>query len=249
MRHLPLIALALFVGTSSACGQSATAKEIVDRAIKAQAEKPDDLAKRRIERIVMEGKITFGGDTPIVREIIAEWPTRLRYNNTLKNPQGETRINFALNGDRGWRVGTEIPFEEYDLNKVDEFRAEAHGKWIATLYPLRESSLNMVALPDNRLDNEAVQIVKVTARFRPDVLLFFSKNTGLLVKASYKTSESGAPVRKEHLFGDYKKFEGLLLPSKLADVQNGNRVAEYTVKEYKFLDKQPAGVFDKPSGK
>jgi len=146
-------------------------------------------------------------------------------------------------------MGTDNPFEEFDLNQVDEFRAEAHGKWLAALYPLREGSFTMVALAENRVENEVVQVVKISARFRPDVVLYFIKSTGLLAKASYKTTESGTPVRKEHLYSDYKKFNGLLLPGKVIDVENGNQVAEYTVKEHRFLDKQSEGVFDKPNAK
>jgi hypothetical protein len=37
----------------------------------------------------------------------------------------------------------------------------------------------------------------------------------------------------------------LLLPGKIADIVNGNRVGDYKVKEYKFLDKQPQGIFEK----
>ena len=50
--------------------------------------------------------------------------------------------------------------------------------------------------------------------------MFFSKKSGLLLKVSYKATEEGTPVRKEHIFGDYKKFNGLLLPGKMTDYQN-----------------------------
>ncbi len=236
----------ILVAHAQALGQSGSPKDIIDRAIKAQAPKPEDLAKRRVERVTMEGKISFGGEVPIVREIIAEWPSRVRYNNTLKNPQGENRINFALNADRGWKWTADSGLEEFTFNQVDEFRAEAHGRWLATLYPLKDAALTLTPLPEIRVDDEEAQVVKASARFRPDVLLFFSKKTGLLRKASYKTTEGGVPVRKEHIFSDYKKFDGLLLPGKEVDMQNGNKMAEFTIKEYKFLDKPPEGVFEKP---
>lgn len=229
-------------------GQS-TAQEIIDRAIKAQTEKPSDLAKRRVERIVMEGKANFGAEVPTVREIIAEWPNRLRYDYTAKMPQGETRMSMALNSDRAWRYNSDAPLVEFSVSQVDEFRSEAHGRWVATLLPLQSGSFTLTVMPENRLDDEEVQVVKASARYRPDVYLFFSKKTGLLRKVSYRTTENAQVVRKDHLFSDYKKFDGLLLPGKLTDIHNGNRMGEFVVKEYKFADKLPPSLFDKPEQK
>jgi hypothetical protein len=156
---------------------------------------------------------------------------------------------MSLNGNRGWRASTDIPFQEHNLTQVDEFQAEAHGKWLATLHPLIGNNYTLTKLLDSRVEGQDTQVVKASARFRPEVLLFFSKTSGLLVKVSYKTTESGVAARKEHIYGDYKKFDGLLLPGKVVDIVNGNRVAEYKIKEYKFLDKQPAGTFEKPDVK
>lgn len=249
MRTL-LVAIATLLGIQAANGETATPEEIIDRAMKAQTDKPEDLAKRRMERIQMEGLFhNTVPPVPIAREVIIEGPDRVRYNNTFKYPQGEQRLILCLNKTRVWRANSDGQFQEDNLSIVDEFQAEAHGKWVSTLFPLKEKSFTLTALLDSRIEGEDVQVIKASTRFRPDVLLFFSKKSGLLVKVSYKTTESGVAVRKEHIYGDYRKFDGVLLPGRIVDVVSGNKTADYKVKEYKFLDKQPAGIFEKPDVK
>jgi hypothetical protein len=225
--------------------RAATPDEIIDRAIAAQAAKPEDLAKRRVERILLETKSFSGGDVLVTREVIVDGPDRLRYNNIFANPQSEQRIILVLNRNRVWRASNDIPYQEQSLSSVDEFRAEAHGRWVGTLIPLKDKSYTLTALLDSRFEGEDVHVLKVSKRFRPDVLLFFSKKSGLLVRVSYKTTENGVPVRKEHVFSEYRKFDGLTLPGRMVDYVSGNKMADYKVKEYKFLDKQPEGIFEK----
>src|SRR5688500_10838624 len=93
-----IVALAVLLGMQAANAEPTTPAALISRAIAAQAGKPGDLTKWRIECVLMEGRFYHAvAPAPIVREVFVEGPDRVRYNNTLKSPQGAQRLILCLN--------------------------------------------------------------------------------------------------------------------------------------------------------
>jgi hypothetical protein len=160
----------------------------------------------------------------------------------------------SIQMEKGWKQELPDPAADMTLFEMEYAKIEMYGRWLATLYPLKDKAFTFVTLKDARVADEDVSVVKATMRLRPDVYLSFSKKTGQLVKVAYKARLSGLEKRVEHIFSDFKAFDGLTLPTKMIDTeqigtQPLTKLAEWTFTGYQFVDKLPADTFVMPEKK
>jgi hypothetical protein len=251
-----LIALCLIASPSQA---DETAREIIERGMKARCEKIETLEKQRCEIITMQGKI-YQADQNEVKELPAtgdmqmDWPSSWRWNRDMTIKGGKMRLVLTVQNDKGWMEQSPQSAVEMNVIQLDDCKMEIYGRWLATLYPLKDKAFTFMALKNSRVGDEDVSVVKVMMRLRPDVYLSFSKKSGHLVKVAYRAREAGVELRKEHVFSDYKPFDGLLLPTKMIDMmqygdQRATKSAEWTITGYKFVEKLSADTFAFPQKK
>lgn len=234
------------------------ARDIVERGMKARCEKVELLEKQRCQVISMIGKIILPDqtETDATGEINVEWPTSLRWERNMVLPKGQGKVQtiMAFQIDRAWKQASTTPPTDLNLVDTEEFKMEIYGRWLATLYPLKDKAFSFTLLKDAKVNDEDVAVIKVALRFRPDVYLSFSKKTGQLVKVAYRAREGGIDLRKEHILSDYREFDGIKLPTKMVDMmqvgtQPAVKAAEWTVTNYKFVEKFGSDLFDKPDEK
>jgi hypothetical protein len=227
-------------------------RAVVDLALKARCANPEDFDKQKTQKTILEGKLYIAEQSGVSArlEIQFDGLSRVRWDSEYAFPDGKRVWAMTLIGNSGWRL---INGEMQDLSFVEaeEFKMELYGRYFATLIPLKDKSITLTLLPDAQAGGEAASVVKATARFRPDVLLYFSNKTNHLLKISYKAREKGSELRKEHILSDYKSIQGLMLPTTFVDMlqpEGGSitKAAEYTIKEYQFLPKLSDDIFDKP---
>jgi len=253
MRHVAIVLSALMLTGFIRADEG---RDIVERAMKARSDNTDLLDKQKCQAVVMVGKIVHGNnlESDATFELKSAWPWQQHWQHELDLPTGKSRSTMGFNIDRAWTQRLTLPAEDMDLSGIDEFRTEIYGRWLATLYPLKDKAFTFAMLKDGRVGDEDVSVVRVTLRLRPDIIMSFSKKTGHLLKVAYRASEGGAEVRKEHHFSDYRDFDGLKLPTRLVDYKQPvnappAKAAEWKISSYKFLDKLPADTFEKPEKK
>ena len=257
MRHatetLAVILTCLFVAPTLA---EDSAREIIEKGMKARSEKPELLEKQRCEIITMQGKMLWldQKEKDVTGEILADWPGSFRWNRDVALSEGKTTSRVSIQIDKGWKQETPGPVTEMSLFDMEYAKVEMYGRWLATLYPLKDKAFTFLTLKESRVGEEDVSVVKVTLRLRPDVYMSFSKKTGHLLKVAYKARQSGLEVRVEHIFSDYKVFDGLMLPTKMTDTQQVGtqpvtKSGEWTITGYKFMEKMDESIFAKPEKK
>ena len=124
-----------------------------------------------------------------------------------------------------------------------------HGGYVATLIPLKDKGFTLSTLPEAKADGKAVIGVKVVAKDRPDVSLWFDKSTGMLAKVEQlvQTEDPKAkPVKQETTFADYKEFAGCKIPTKVVAKREGKVFVEATVSDVKPVEKLDEKLFAKP---
>jgi hypothetical protein len=230
-------------------------RAVVELALKARCTNPEDFDKQKTQKIILDGKLYLveQAGTSTHREIQFDGLSRVRWDAEYAFPDGKRVWAMTLAGDSGWQLKNgEV--QDLSFSEAAEFKMEIYGRYFATLIPLMDKSITLTLLPDAQASDEAASVVKATARFRPDVLLYFSKKTNHLLKISYKAREQGSELRKEHILSDYKSIQGLMLPTTFMDMlqQEGGSItkaAQYTIKEYQFLPKLGDEIFGKPAPK
>jgi hypothetical protein len=222
------------------------AAAIVERAIRATAGSEDRLAKRKYCIRTDQGQMILpSGTVPATREGLMHLPDQLKWTGALGPPGQQQPFTIALDGLKGWTnlngVRGDMSQSQYEV-----VQDEAYFLWVASLLPLKSKAVTLTGLKDSSVDGRPAAGVKVDARGRPAVQLYFDKANGLPVKGVFTVRENSTDVTREMLFSDFREFEGFRLPTKLVTSQFGRKIEEWTVERYRFPDKIDAAVFAKP---
>jgi hypothetical protein len=186
--------------TAGLAADTDAAKAIIDAAIQAHGG-PTRLAKTALMTRQAKGSMSFSGqEVPFTDELVLQLPQRLRWTLEAGNAGQKTRLLLVVNGDKGWQAAGGAVM---DLNKqkLDELREEAYVLWLSTLLPLiKDNGFSTAAIPaDTTVEGQPAAGILVAHKARPDLKLYFDKQSGLLVKISRRAKLADLIVEKDYL--------------------------------------------------
>lgn len=223
-----------------------TPREIVDQAIQAHGGS-DFLTKTKAMTQSAKGKVSIHGvDVDAEREGKWALPDRVSWSIDISFGGQKKRTLHVLNGLSGWRMIDANPPEELNANLFDTVSDETHVYWLSTIAPLTRKELTLAAAKGTPVNGQPTNAVKVSQPGKPEVTLFFDQRSGLLVKAAFRGRDVTGLVEKEFVFSDHKEVSGIKLPMKELDYHKSLRMGEWTIKEYRFVDKLEPSTFKKP---
>jgi hypothetical protein len=113
---------------------------------------------------------------------------------------------------------------------------------------LRGKDVTLSHLGESRIYNRGAVGLKVATRGRPDVDLFFDKETALPLRAEVRVTERGEAneVVYAFFFADYKEVDGVKCASKITVKRDNHPVAEMEFSDFKFQEKLDETLFAKP---
>jgi hypothetical protein len=242
-----IVCLVLLAFFQPAIGQ--TPQDWINRATSAHGG-ANALAQMKAFAVVANGKINISGtDVVATREGKLALPDRLLWTVTFKYNGIDRKSVIALNGLSGWQQINQRQPGDMDSTIYDENAEEAYAFSLTTLTPLSQKGFTFAAAPDVTVNGKPAAGVKVSRAGKPDVVLCFSKADALLVKAQFAGKSAGVPTNKEFVYSEHKPFGGVKLPTKIIDMRDGVRIGEWTVTDYRFVDKFGAEEFKKPKAK
>ena len=110
--------------------------------------------------------------------------------------------------------------------------------------------------PRKKLAGKTLIPLSVMVSGHPRSTTYFDRSTNLIAKEiKYllprvqdppETWKTRGPAEMETTYGDYKSFDGVILPTRMVSSQAGKTVLEVSVLEVEFPSKFDAHVFDKP---
>jgi len=250
MRHSRHAILAFGFLVASVAPLQADDKEaqaLVAKAIKAHGG-AETLAKFTGTVAKFKGKFHgMGQAIDMTGKVSAQGADKLKQDISLEDGGQALQIVTVLDGDKGWIV---IGDNTMDLDKdqVAETREQAHSAWLTTLTPLTDKGLTLATTGEVLVNEKPALGVKVSAKDRRDVTLYFDKETGLLVKyeSTVKDQGTGQEVTEEEFLSEYKEVQGTKQAMKLTTKRDGKLYAEAEITDYKLVDKLGADVFAKP---
>jgi hypothetical protein len=242
-----LTVLASLFSAAPALAEDA-ARAIVERGIKAQGG-PEALAKAKMVRIVSEGTASFIPNTPQAPVKVEELYSRPeKYKSTISMQVQGMNLSFvqAVNGDEAWMSvnGMLIPLPP---EGEKEMKAQLHTDQVTSLTFLGNLQAELSLADEVVIDGKPAVGVLVKSAGQRDVTLYFDKESGLLVKATFKANiPTQGETDQEVLFSDYQDQNGLKLPRKVVVLQGGRKIVETKVVKVELLDKVDDKEFAKP---
>ncbi len=244
---MPLAALFVLAPVSQA-DDAADAKAIVEKAVKAAGYKPDDKAKA----VTWKDKGKFsGGDFSLeyTGEFAFQGPDKYRFAVTADVNGSKFTFIAITNGAKAWESAMGMSQEVAD-DKLDYMLTATYQLNVTSLLPLlADKEFKLATDGEKEVDKKKTVVVKVSRAKRPDVLLYFDKTSGLLVKSESKVKDefqAWKEVPQETYYGDYKEVDGKKFFTTMKVVRDGKTMLESTLSDQKFADKLDAKLFEKP---
>ena len=237
---------------AQAAGESEDAqiRAIIDKAIQAHGG-ADKLSQFKAVRAKWVGKHKVENVcyADAVRIVTYEMPDKIRFDFEVANPKGG---NFAftrvVNGKEGWQ-GSARAARDLKNAQVTQIVDELYVHWLASVVPLRDLKLlkdkgfQFSVFGNVAADGKDAVGIRVTCQGRPDVILFFDKQTGLVIKSERraKDPETNEEYTAESIYRDHQEFQGVLWPTNRLDRRDGQDLEEnsgrFALSEFQALDK------------
>lgn len=181
------------------------ARAIIVRAIAAQGGE-QRLAFPVATHSRCKGTMSFLGNVTFSGETWSQEGNQVRQLLTINGPQIR-RVLLILNGANAWLAYDHAQPEMLDPGTLAAVRIENYVDGITNLVPLVHDKSYRLAMADEQIvDGRPVVGVKVAADGKPDVLLYFDRDTGLLCKRMYQSTERGSAKSTSFvsLYSDYR---------------------------------------------
>jgi hypothetical protein len=225
--------------------------------------------QEEIQALVQQAIKARGGEARLAQLQAAVWKTRGSFNGRTSRAtlygqlpdkfrlesesvvDGKTvRFVRIVNGDRGWVLNGSKgrPMSAEELAQVKG--TFDHKNLDTTLLGLRESGADLSLLGESRVGGRPVIGLKVRRRGRPDLALYFDKETKLLLKSrrQVKDGASGRLVTLEYFYDDYQDFGGVKIARKTRQVRDGKVFAETDVQKFEPRKRLESHLFMPPAG-
>jgi RNA polymerase sigma factor (sigma-70 family) len=225
------------------------ARAVIHKAIQAQGGE-SNLAKQKVlrqkgtfRRFVDESQ----GNVVVSWEQITQEPDRMKNVQATEIGGQEVMMTTVLHGEQGW-VSMNGQLQVMSDEMLASLKDDRYLDAICSLVVLKQKQYDLSVIGETKLSGRAVVGVKVAAKGRDDVNLYFDKENGLLVKRERRVDDGkGGKITEELLFSGYKETDKVKLPRKIVSFADGKRIAEVLIAEVEFLDKIDDSVFARPA--
>jgi hypothetical protein len=252
MRNLGKAALGgfLILGLtwSAAADQDKEGRAIIDKALKAHGG-ADNLGKYPAANIKAKGSMEAMGMTiKFTIEIHAQNPDKIRTAVDVDLGGKTLTVINVFDGTRAWESLMGQTKEVKDAKKLEKHKMDMYVQGIVHLAPLAGKGFEISPLGEAKVKDQDTVGVRVSAKGKPDVSLYFDKKTGLLVKSEHRTTEpfNMNEVNQESYYSDYKKTEGIQEALKIVVHHDGKLFMEMEVSETRRLEKIDKAMFAQP---
>jgi hypothetical protein len=237
-------------GVPARADESAEAKALLGKAVKALGDK-EKLGRLVAVTMKTKGAVHLSG---LTAEFSGEWSAqaqeKFRWEIEASINGRSANVALILNKDKGWAKATgpgggmsvEIPKDDHTFANFGAVRLAER------LVVLEDKAYKLSLLGEVKINDRAALGIKVAHEGRPDIDLFFDKETLLPVRSELRVKEGkdGQEVLHSFYFSDYKVVDGVKHFTKLTFRHDDKILIEMELSEIKLQEKLDDGLFDKP---
>lgn len=240
----------VFAGSAGVRAADDDPKEILAKAVKAHGGE-EHLLKHPAARSVNKGKITLPGvgEADFTQTVAYMLPGKFRDVMELSIGGQNVKVVTIMNGDAIsiTAMDKDVPITD-DIKKAMKDATEMMQmvRVAPVLKDLKNYELSLFG--DTKVEDKPAVGVRITAKNKKEVTLFFDKKTNLLVKIEHRTTApgGGAEVAEERIMLSYQKDKnGIAIPKKVLVKQDGKTFIEAESSEFEFLEKIDDSEFKK----
>jgi hypothetical protein len=240
-------ALAFLLFTSAAARAQDTPRALIERAIKAHGGE-EKLRRLRADKVKVKGVLVVGSrEAPFTGETSVQLPSQ--FKNVLQITVDNRTFSLVqvLNGEQAHIVVDGQP-QKLEPAALAEMRETLHLDRAIRLVPLLTDRLfDLTVLPETKVQGKPVQGIRVTAKGRKELRMYFDRATSLLVKTEHHVGDkTGKEVRQEEYYSNFRELGGYLRPVKVVAFRAGTKVMEAVVTEVKYYERMDDAEFAKP---
>ncbi|HUR53109.1 MAG TPA: hypothetical protein VMZ71_03185, partial [Gemmataceae bacterium] len=233
-RVLASVLSAVVVCAASASARAAdTPKDVLEKAITAHGG-AELLAKNKAGLLKAKGKITLPGvgDVDFTQEAAFMLPDKFKESVEITIMGKSISILTLANGDA---ISIEAMGQKIEVSDAikDAMKDATHMITVGRLVgPAREKGFELNLIGESKVDDKPVVGVRVSAKGKKDISLFFDAKTNLLVKMEYRSSDpmTGNEFGEERVLKDYKKDnDGNMVPQKVTVIRDGKKFLDAEV--------------------
>ncbi|MDY3562631.1 hypothetical protein R5W23_004097 [Gemmata sp. JC673] len=223
-------------------------KDVIAKAIKAHGGE-ELLTKQKAGQTKSKGKLDLPGvgEVDYSQDIMYMLPNKFKDQMELKVMGQTINVLTIINGDK---VTLEVNGNAIDqTDKVKDAVADmANVMEAARLVNLKDKAFELSTIGEDKVGDKKVVGVRVAKKGQKDVSLYFDKETGLLAKLEFRTTDqaTGNEVTEERLPSDYaKNKDGVLAPRKIVVKRDGKAFLDAEITETKYFEKLDDSEFKK----
>jgi negative regulator of sigma E activity len=223
------------------------ARAIIDKAVQAHGG-TERLSRVRADKVQVKGSLFVEGkETPFTGETIVQLPGQFKNMMQVATPKGRVTLVQILNGDKAIVTIDGQP-QKVEAAALAEMRETFQLNRAVRLVPLlTDRTYELAVLPEVKVNDRPALGVRVTAKGKRELRLFFDKETGLLVKTEHTLDAGeGKEVRQEVYYGDFRDVGGYKRPAKLLALRDGKKVMEAELSDVRYFEKIDDVEFTKP---
>jgi len=236
----------LFSG--SAYADDLDAKKIIDKAIEAHGG-AEALAKNKDKSVNAKAKMTInqmGGIEATMESFISDKKFKHVLDFSIMGMNFNEIIGY--DGKEMWIVLNGKEIMSVTGKDLDPLKDMIHAEELAGLVLLKEKGIETSLIGESKLDDQELVGIRVSSKDHKDVSMYFDKKSGLLVKVENRGVDflSKEEVAEERIMSDFKKFDGVLQPTRIVINHDGKKHVEIEFSDIKFGDKLDNSAFEKP---
>jgi hypothetical protein len=154
----------------------------------------------------------------------------------------------VLNGDKIWVRGPDGTVNEQQATQVAVAKDYIFVIRLAeNPLLLRDARWTVAHGGEGKVGDKATVVLRVSRKGRPDVNLYYDKQTSLPLRAETRLPDSnGIEAEHEWLFAEYKDFDGIKHCGKVTFRRDGKTLLETEFSDFKAVGKLADDRFAKP---
>jgi hypothetical protein len=156
-----------------------------------------------------------------------------------------TRIE-VITKDAGW-LSMNGKVRSLTADQLAEIYEGMEAEKAVNLLALKGPGYQITPLDESLVANRPAVGIKVARAGHRDVLLYFDRDRGYLVKMQMRTKGmGGGEVEQETLYADYHDYDGIRNANKVTTTRDGQLFLEAQTTEFKAVENMPDSVFARP---